>query len=268
VFDRLSYNMPVYVLGVVATPAAVGVYETADRIADFGATVAWRLSSPLLTVVSGDAAAGDDRLAYLDAAVTGGTGVTVAVLGYLLAAHDVVAAVAFPGARAAFSATVLVVGGVNVLRGFWTLATHAVEGLGHPGLSFRTKLYGLVAGVPVTATFGAEFGAVAGAAGYAAMNLVVFAAVAAVVRRLLGRVPVAPGVVAHLALGLVVSFAAASAAVAGLGRLVSPAVVAAVAAVACLAAFAAALAAVSAPFRRGAARAVALCRGRVAALAG
>ena len=269
VFDRLSYNMPVYVLGVVATPAAVGVYEAADRIADFGATVAWRLSSPLLTVVSGDAAAGDETFAYLDGAVTGGTGVTVLVLGYLLAAHDVVATVAFPGARAAFSTTVLVVGGVNVFRGFWTLATHAVEGLGHPGLSFRTKLYGLVAGVPVTATFGAEFGAVAGAAGYAAMNLVVFAAVVAVVRRLVGRVPVAPTTAVHLALGLVVSFAAASGAIAALGRLgLSPTPVAAGAAVVSLLAFAAALAVVSAPFRRGAARAVALCRARGATLAG
>jgi hypothetical protein len=52
VVDRFSYNMPVFVLGVVATPTAVGVYEAADRFADFGATVSWRLSSPLLTTMS------------------------------------------------------------------------------------------------------------------------------------------------------------------------------------------------------------------------
>ena len=76
ILDRFSYNMPVYVLGVVATPVAVGVYETADRFADFGATISWQLSSPLLTKVSGDTAAGADVREYLDAAVTGGTGVT------------------------------------------------------------------------------------------------------------------------------------------------------------------------------------------------
>ena len=52
-------------------------------------------------------------------------------------------------------------------------------------MSFRTKVYGLVAGVPVTAVLGGEFGAVAGAAGYAAMNVVVCVYVTLAARRLL-----------------------------------------------------------------------------------
>ena len=107
VLDRLSYNMPVYVLGVVATPAAVGIYEAADRFADFGATISWRLSSPLLTKVSGDAASGAAYDTYLRSAITGGTGVTFVVFGYLLGAHGVVAQIAFAEAQWAFSTTVL-----------------------------------------------------------------------------------------------------------------------------------------------------------------
>jgi O-antigen/teichoic acid export membrane protein len=269
VLDRLSYNMPVYVLGVVGTPAAVGVYEAADRFADFGATISWRLSSPLLTKVSGDSSAGDTRLAYLDGAVTGGTGVTFVVFGYLLAAHDVVARIAFAGSESAFSATVLLVGGVNILRGFWTLTSHAMEGVGKPSVSFRTKLYGLLFSVPVPAVFGAEFGAVAGAAGYGVMNLVVFAYVVYYARGVLGRIPLDSGVAATLTLGLGVSFALTTGAVAGLTRAgLSPVVVASVAAVTCLVGFGGFLVAVSAPARVVAARTAALWRRRVRSLLG
>lgn len=189
VFDRLSYNMPVYVLGIVATPAAVGIYETADRFADFGATIAWRLSSPLLTKVSGDASLGTVDFPYLDGAITGGTGVTVVVFGYLITAHEVVATIAFPTSQRVFSIAVLTVGAVNILRGFWTLTSHVIEGVGKPDLSFKTKLYGLLASVPIVALLGAESGAIAGAAGYAVMNVVIFAYVSHYARTVLGGVP-------------------------------------------------------------------------------
>ena len=267
VLDRLSYNMPVYVLGVVATPAAVGVYEAADRFADFGATISWRLASPLLTRVSGDTSAGDAQLAYLDGAVTGGTGATFLVLGYLLAAHDIVARIAFAGAQEVFSTTVLVVGGVNVLRGFWTLVSHAVEGVGRPAVSFRTKLYGLAVGIPVPALFGAEFGAVAGAAGYGVMNLVVFAYVVYYARGVFGRVPVDAGVAGRLVLGLVASSALTTAATAVLSGVVSPVAAAVAAAATCLAAFGGVLLAVSESTRAVADRTVQLCRDGLRSLA-
>ncbi|MGB9930684.1 transporter [Haloarcula amylolytica] len=269
VLDRLSYNMPVYVLGVVATPAAVGIYEAADRFADFGATISWRLSSPLLTKVSGDSSAGDTQLAYLDGAVTGGTGVTFVVFGYLLAAHDVVARIAFAGSESVFSATVLLVGGVNILRGFWTLTSHAMEGVGKPSVSFRTKLYGLAFSVPVPVIFGAEFGAVAGAAGYGVMNLVIFGYVLYYARGVFGRIPLDSRVTAYLAVGLGVSFALTTGAVAGLARAgLSPIVVASVAAVTCLVGFGGFLVAVSEPARLVATRTAALWRGRVRSLFG
>ena len=105
---------------------------------------------------------------------------------YLLATHDLIAAAAPPSTPEAFSATVLLVGGVNVFRGFWTLLSHVIEGRGYPNVSFKTKVYGLVAGVPVTVALGGEFGAVAGPAGYVAMNLVVCAYVVVAAHRLLG----------------------------------------------------------------------------------
>ena len=262
VLDRFSYNMPVFVLGVVATPAAVGVYEAADRFADFGATISWRLSSPLLSKVSGDAAAGNDYRTYLDGAVTGGTGVTVLVFGYLVAAHEVVARVAFADAQAAFSATVLVVGGVNILRGFWTLASHAMEGLGKPSVSFRTKLYGLLVSVPVPVAFGAEYGAIAGAAGYGVMNLAVFAYVCYYARDVFGHVPVDATTTAHLLVGGVVASVVTAGVVAGAtGRLSEPAV-AIVAAGACLLGFGGVLYAGSTPARRVLQRTIELFRSR------
>lgn len=263
ILDRLSYNMPVYVLGIVGTPAAVGIYEAADRFADFGATISWRLSSPLLTKVSGDSSVGDTKLAYLDGAVTGGTGVTFVVFSYLLATHEVVGAIAFTDTRQVFSVTVLVVGGVNILRGFWTLTSHAAEGVGRPSLSFRTKLYGLVIAVPVPAVFGAEFGAVAGAAGYGLMNLVIFGYVLYYARGVFGRVPLDVTVAAHLAAGLVVSWLLTTLVVTGLesGGL-PPVAVAAVAGVACLAGFGGVLFAVSEPSRLVAVRTAQLCLGR------
>ena len=206
VFDRFSYNMPVYVLGVVATPAAVGIYETADRFADFGATISWRLASPLLTKVSGDASAGESAFAYLDGAVTGGTGVTFLVLGYLLAGHDMIAAIAFGGTAVnSFSTTALIVGGINVFRGFWTLSSHAMEGLGYPSVSFRTKAYGLVFSVPITAFLGTQMGAVAGAIGYAVMNLVIFVYVIYYARPVLGGIPLDAPLAAKLTIGTIVA---------------------------------------------------------------
>jgi O-antigen/teichoic acid export membrane protein len=262
ILDRFSYNMPVFVLGVVGTPAAVGIYEAADRVADFGATISWRLSSPLLTKVSGDVAAGNGYDTYLRGAVTGGTGATFAVLGYLLGAHDLVARLAFPGARRAFSTTMLLVGGVNVLRGFWTLTAHAIEGLGEPSVSFRTKLYGLVASVPITALFGAEFGAVAGAVGYGVLNVVVFAAVCHYARDVLGYVPVDVRTAVHLALGGVAAAVLTAGVVAAAARISSPAPgVAVAAAVAGVGGFGAVLLAVSPPTRVAAHRAVAMVRG-------
>ena len=173
VLDRVSYNMPVYVLGIVSTPLAVGIYEAADRFGDFGATIAWQLSAPLLSKVSGDDAAGVDIAAYIDAAVTGGSGITFAVFGYLLSTREIIAEIAFSTAPEQFSATVLIVGGINIFRGFWTLSSHVLEGIGHPDMSFRTKLYGLVGSLPLTALLGSQFGAVAGAVGYAVMNIII-----------------------------------------------------------------------------------------------
>jgi len=246
VLDRFAYNMPVYVLGIVATPVAVGVYETADRFADFGATIAWHLSSPLLTKVSGDAAAGNDVRAYLDGAVTGGTGVTFVVLGYLLATHGVIADIAFASARTAFSTTVLLVGTVNVFRGFWTLASHAIEGVGRPSVSFRTKLVGLAVGVPITAAYGAELGAIAGAAGYAVMNLVVCGYVAYHARDIFGSPLVDWAVALLLCLGLGVTLLVTSLAVDTLTRVgLSPVEVAIAAAVVAIVTFVTTLATVS-----------------------
>ena len=262
VLDRFSYNMPVFVLGVVATPTAVGVYEAADRFADFGATISWRLSSPLLTKISGDAAAGNDYRAYLDGAVTGGTGVTFVVFGYLLGAYEVVAQIAFAGAQTAFSTTVLVVGGVNILRGFWTLTSHAMEALGKPSVSFRTKLYGLVFSVPVPTFLGAEYGAVAGAAGYGVLNLVIFGYVCYYARDVFGRVPVDTTTAAHLTVGgVVASLLAIGVVSVGTPTSLSPAAVAALAALVCLCGFGGVLLLVSSPTRVVARRVVELSRG-------
>ena len=173
ILDRVSYNMPVYVLGIVATPLAVGIYEAADRFGDFGATIAWHLANPLLTKVSGDDAAGVDVSQYLDTVVTGGSGISFVVFGYLLSTNDLIAELAFSSAPAQFSTTVIIVGGINIFRGFWTLSSHVLEGTGHPGLSFRTKLFGLIVSVPLTMVLGARYGALAGAAGYVVMNLIV-----------------------------------------------------------------------------------------------
>ena len=262
VLDRFAYNMPVFVLGVVATPAAVGVYEAADRFADFGATVSWRLSSPLLTKVSGDAAAGNDYADYLDGAITGGTGVTFVVFGYLVGAHDVVAQIAFANAQTAFSTTVLAVGGVNILRGFWTLTSHAIEALGKPSVSFRTKLYGLVFSVPVPALLGAEYGAIAGAAGYGVMNLVIFGYVCYYARGILGHVPVDTVTAAHLTVGgVVASLLAIGVVSVGPPTSLSPSAVAALAALVCLFGFGGTLLSLSSPTRVVARRVVELSRG-------
>jgi len=173
ILDRVSYNMPVYVLGIVSTPLAVGIYEAADRFGDFGATIAWHLANPLLTKVSGDDAAGVNVGEYIDAVVTGGSGISFVVFGYLLSTDDLIAELAFSSAPVQFSTTVVIVGGINIFRGFWTLSSHVLEGMGHPGLSFRTKLFGLIVSVPLTMVLGARYGALAGAAGYVVMNLVV-----------------------------------------------------------------------------------------------
>lgn len=262
VLDRFSYNMPVFVLGVVATPAAVGIYEAADRFADFGATISWRLSSPLLTKVSGDAAAGNDYAVYLDSAVTGGTGVTFVVFGYLLGAHDIVARIAFASARTAFATTVLVVGGVNILRGFWTLTSHAMEGLGKPSVSFRTKLYGLIFSVPIPVLLGGKYGAIAGAAGYGVMNLVIFGYVCYYARGVFGHIPVHTTTTAHLTVGgVVASLLTIGVVSSGISVGLSPTEVATVAAFVCLCGFVGVLLGVSSPTRAVACRAVELSRG-------
>ncbi|MFB6177765.1 MAG: transporter, partial [Halobaculum sp.] len=207
--DKVSYNMPVYVLGVVATPAAVSVYEAADRFADFGATIAFGLSSPLLTRVSGDWSAGADTYDYLDAMVTGGTGGTFLVFAYLLGNAAELASVVFPESVAAFRVTLLLVGGVNLLRAVWTLLTHALEGVDRPQVGVTTKLIGLAVAVPVTAVLGgrgvvgsavsgavggavgvAVDGAVGGAVGYVVLNLLVFVGVVWYAVGEFGRFPV------------------------------------------------------------------------------
>lgn len=249
VIDKVAYNMPVYVLGVVGTPVAVGVYEAADRFADFGATVAFALSSPLLTKVSGDWSAGRTEYAYLDAMVTGGTGGTFLVLAYVLANAERVARLAFPGAVAAFSATILLVGAVNVLRAGWTLATHALEGVDRPGTGVVTKVVGLAVAVPPTALLArptlaagwlvpvgavpaspaqtvaatlasvlgagvpgpAATGALAGALGYVTMNLVVSVGVAGYTYRVFGRLPFDARVAGAFLLGGAAAYLASAA---------------------------------------------------------
>lgn len=188
--DQLSYTMPVYVLGVVATPAAVAVYEAADRFADVGATIAFFLASPLLTKVSGDWSAGDKKLEYLEAAVTGGTGATFLVLAYILAGSQTLATLAFPRSIEAFRITIILVGSINVLRGGWTLLAFALEGIDRPAASLRTKVYGLIIAVPITAVLGARIGALAGGIGYIIMNLVVMAFVLWYTYQSFGRIPV------------------------------------------------------------------------------
>jgi O-antigen/teichoic acid export membrane protein len=262
ILDRFSYNMPVYVLGVVATPVAVGIYEAADRFADFGATISWRLSTPLLTKVSGDSALGETELTYLSAAVTGGTGVTFVVFAYLLAAHQVVAAIAFPATQRLFSLTVLLVGGVNILRGFWTLVSHAMEGLGKPSVSARTKLYGLVLSVPVTVVLGREFGAIAGGIGYTIMNVAIFAYVVYYATDVLDGVPLDTGLAAKLTASLLVSFGLTAGSVSVLTTLgLSPVAVAGLAAVVCLTSFSVLLTALSARTRIAVGRAADLYLG-------
>ncbi|MFQ3284046.1 MAG: O-antigen/teichoic acid export membrane protein, partial [Natronomonas sp.] len=187
-------------------------------------------------------------------------GATFVVFGYLLAAHDVVAGLVFADAQAAFSATVLIVGGVNLLRGFWTLTSHAIEGLGRPSVSFRTKLYGLLFSTPVPAVFGAEFGAMAGAVGYGIMNLVIFGYVSYYARDVLGRIPVDTRLAAHLFVGLFSSFVSATGVVAALRTVGLPSVAIAItAAAACLVGFAGVMLAISRPTRRATYRAVELC---------
>jgi hypothetical protein len=136
-------------------------------------------------------------------------------------------------------------------------------------VSFRTKLYGLVFSVPVPAIFGAEFGAIAGAAGYAVMNLVIFGYVLYYSRAVFGRIPIEPKVATALTVGLGVSFALTTGAVAGLTRAgLSPIVVASVAAVTCLVGFGGFLVAVSTSARLVAVRAATLWRSRARSLFG
>jgi O-antigen/teichoic acid export membrane protein len=229
ILDRVSYNMPVYVLGIVSTPLAVGIYEVADRFGDFGATIAWQLSNPLLTKVSGDDAAGVAVGRYIDTVVTGGSGVSFVVFGYLLSTRELIAALAFPSAPVQFSTTVIIVGGINIFRGFWTLSSHVLEGLGHPGLSFRTKLYGLVVSVPLTAVLGVRFGALAGAVGYVVMNLVVGGYVIYYSRQVLDSTLIDTTVGLHFLVALVVESAVVYATVWGVLQVGGGPVIAAVA---------------------------------------
>lgn len=175
ILDRVSYNMPTLVLGIVATPFAVGVYEAADRFADFGANISVFISSVLLTKVSKDWSKDDASLEYVDSAVTGGIGVTFVVVGYLIPIREVISQIAFSKAPDVFSVVVILVGVVNIIRGFWTLVSFVMEGVNQPNVSFKTKIYGLIVSVPATVVLGSEFGAIGGAVGYGIMNGVIFA---------------------------------------------------------------------------------------------
>lgn len=59
-------------------------------------------------------------------------------------------------------------------RGFWTLVSFVMEGVNQPSVSFKTKIYGLILGIPVTVVLGSEFGAIGGAVGYGVMNGIIF----------------------------------------------------------------------------------------------
>lgn len=206
VVDRLSYSMPVYVLGVVATPAAVGIYEAADRLSDFGATISWRLSSPLMTKVSGEWSVDEDSMhEYLDSAVTGGAGVTFAVIGYLASSYSTLSLIVFPEAPFVFSVTMMLVGAINILRGFWTLISHAMEGVNQPSVSLTTKLYGLLISVPVTVLLAGEYGAIAGSIGYMVMNIVISVYVFKYSRDYFGRLLIDWGLVFRYIIATVVS---------------------------------------------------------------
>ena len=80
-----------------------------------------------------------------------------------------------------------------------------MEGAGYPSVSFRTKLYGLICSVPITAGLGAQYGALAGAVGYGIMNLVIFVYVVYYARSVLGAVPVDMTLIIKLIGGTVVS---------------------------------------------------------------
>lgn len=172
--DILSYNMPTLVLGVVATPFAVAVYESADRFADFGAIVCYQLAGVLLTKVSGDWSAINTELDYLDSAVTGATGITFVVVGYLIPSRRVISTIAFPEAPSVFSVIVIIVGIVNIMRGFWTVVSFVMEGVNQPHVSFKSKLYALGLSFLPMVLLGREFGAIGGAAGYGMLNLTIF----------------------------------------------------------------------------------------------
>jgi hypothetical protein len=157
---------------------------------------------------------------------------------------------------------VLVVGGVNILRGFWTLTSHAMEALGKPSVSFRTKLYGLILSVPVPTFFGAEYGAVAGAAGYGVMNLVIFGYVCYYARDVFGQIPVEATTAVHLTVGGVVAFLLTIGVVSVGGPTpLSPTEVAMLAAFVCLCGFLGVLLVISSPTRAVARRVMELSRG-------
>ena len=107
---------------------------------------------------------------------------------------------------------------MNVFRGFWTLASDAIEGVGRPSVSFRTKVLGLAVGAPVTALYGAQWGAIAGAAGYAVMNIAVCGYVLYHAREIFGTPLVDMTVALRLFLGLGTTLVGTSASVDLLAR--------------------------------------------------
>lgn len=221
--DKFSYNMPVYILGVVSTPAAVGVYEAADRFADFGATICWNLSSPLLSKVSGEWSVNKESAhEYLDSAVTGGTGFTFIVFGYVLTATDLLAEIAFPQQQRVFAITIVIVGGVNLLRGIWTLLSHALEGINKPAVSFATKVYGLIISVPITVLLGMEIGAIGGAFGYGVMNLIIFSYVVLYSKRHFGRIVYDWNLTVKFVIGTIISSVGTYLLIAGLQSISVP----------------------------------------------
>lgn len=174
VFDRFTYNMPSYVLGVVASPVAVGIYESADRFADFGATISWNLSKPILSKVSGEWSVDPDSAqTYLNSSVTGGIGITFLVFGYILSSFDTLSNLAFSDHQQVFAYTIILVGGVNIIRGLWTILSHVMKGVNRPDVSLKTKVAGVITGLPVMIVLGLEYGALGGAVGYVVMNLTI-----------------------------------------------------------------------------------------------
>lgn len=122
---------------------------------------------------------------------------------------------------------------------FWLATLFAVS-------TALAKLVGLAVGVPIPAVYGTELGAVAGAAGYAVMNLVVCGYVAYHARDIFGSSLVDRSVALQFCLGLGMTLLVTLVAVDTLARAsLSPVAVATAAAAVAIVAFATTLGTVS-----------------------